>query len=125
MYEWLIPDGFVAPSTLEERENGWFSHEAICILNVSNEDAEFFVDVFFMDREPVTDRRFIVGARRTSRVIIGEGYAIEGSQTLGVPLGIAFSVRVRSVASLAIQYTRVDTRASNNALMSAIIDIRD
>jgi hypothetical protein len=124
MYEWLIPDGFVAPSTLAERESGCFSHEAICALNVSDEDAEFFVDVFFIDREPQINRRFTVGASRTSRIIVGQGYSIEGSQALDVPLGVAFSIRVRSTTELAIQSTRVDTRAANNALMSAIIKVQ-
>jgi len=121
MYEWVIPDGFVPSSTPEEKASHWFSHEAICALNVSGSDAEFYVDVFFIDREPVIDQKYTVGARRTSRVIVGEGYSISGSQSLPVPLDTAFSIRIKSEAGLAIQYTRVDTRATNNALMSAVI----
>ena len=121
MYEWIVPDGFVASSTKEEKANHWFSHEAICALNVSDREAEFFVDVYYIDREPLIGCRYFVGAKRTSRVIVGDEYSIPGSQSLEVPLNTPFSIRITSEANLDIQYTRVDTRAANNALMSSII----
>jgi len=121
MNEWLIPDGYVASSTPDEKKSRWYSHEAICALNISDRDAEFFVDIYFIDSEPIMGQKFVVGAKRTSRVILGEGYHIPGAQSLSIPTDTAFSVRVRSQADLAIQYTRVDTRSAKNALMSTLV----
>ena len=46
---WLIADGFMS-----DTKNGDFvSHEAVCVLNLSDETAEIKITVYFEDREPL------------------------------------------------------------------------
>ena len=57
---WLIPDGF-RPREGMYAERG---HEALMILNCTDEQADIHMTVFYEDREPVTGKRIVVGPRR-------------------------------------------------------------
>ena len=58
---WLIPDGFLPEESSETQE----SHEAICILNTSIEEAQLLISFYFEDREPIKDVRVTVPPERT------------------------------------------------------------
>ena len=121
MYTWLLPDGFVPTNGSNSENSQWVSHESICVLNTSKKSVEFFVDIYFIDRDPIRKVPFQVAPERSARVIVGNNYQLDHSLCLEVPAGIPFSLKITSEHDIAIQYTRADTRASNNALMSTLI----
>ena len=121
MYTWLLPDGFVPTNGSNDENTQWVSHESICVLNTTENTAEFFVDIYFIDREPIRKVPFQVAPERSARVIVGDSYRLANALCLNVPAGIPFSLKITSEHDIAIQYTRVDTRASNNALMSTLL----
>ena len=61
---WAIPEGYIPPTS-----NGpapeMISHEALCLLNASRQDANVELTVYFEDSEPVGPFRFTVQAERT------------------------------------------------------------
>lgn len=121
MYTWLIPDGFVA-SCSNPPADGCQPHEAIAILNENDVDVPILVDVFFADKSPILALPFSVGAQRSSRIIIGDDYdAIHGAERISLPYNTPYSLRIRAYRRIAVQFTRVDTRAGSIALMTTAI----
>jgi Class II Aldolase and Adducin N-terminal domain/Anabaena sensory rhodopsin transducer len=56
---WLIPDGFIPQESSGEQE----SHEALCVLNTSAEEAWLSISFYFEDRGPVRDVEVVVRSR--------------------------------------------------------------
>ena len=70
---WFIPDAF-----FPEKDNGdYVSHEAVCVLNTGDVDAEIKITLYFENREPEGGFTAVCGARRTNHIrmdkIVGEG----------------------------------------------------
>ena len=65
--KWAIPEGYIPPySHTTGRE--LLSHEAICILNASDQEAHLQITIFFSDRDPVGPYRISVPPRRTKHL---------------------------------------------------------
>jgi len=61
---WLVPDGFIPEESTGVQE----SHEAICVLNISAEQARLSISFYFEDRDPVKDVGVIVPPERTRHI---------------------------------------------------------
>ncbi|HIW33619.1 MAG TPA: hypothetical protein IAA29_12620, partial [Candidatus Paenibacillus intestinavium] len=61
---WMIPDGYIPPTSTGEL----VSHESICVLNTSSEQALIAITIFFEDREPIEDIEVVVAGRRTKHI---------------------------------------------------------
>jgi hypothetical protein len=61
---WAIPEGYI-PSEGIKGDPALVSHEAACILNAGDSDAEVTMMLFFEEREPAGPYHVTVGARRT------------------------------------------------------------
>ena len=64
---WAIAEGFI-PGWSHGPEPQMVSHETVCLLNASDQDAHVEITVFFKDREPAGPYRLIVPARRTRHI---------------------------------------------------------
>lgn len=111
---WAIAEGYIPPGS-HGPPPALTSHEAACLLNCSDSDAEVRITVFFSDREPVGPFRLIVPARRTRHVRFND---LEDPQP--IPLGTEFSSVLESSVPIVVQHTRLDSRQSENALMTTI-----
>lgn len=60
---WLIPDCYLEPVS-----NGQISHEAICVLNTSPEEAAIELTLFFEDRKTDTAFRSSCPSMRTHHI---------------------------------------------------------
>jgi hypothetical protein len=122
MYTWLVPDGSIPPNMGGEIP----SHEAICFVNPTLEDAEVHIDVFFVDREPVRDISLAVPAERSVHVALGAEFEPGGKYEaygmgVRIPASTPFSIRARCRVHLGCQYTRVHVSSSGTALMSTYV----
>jgi hypothetical protein len=90
------------------------SHEAINILNAGDLEAHVTLTVYFEDREPVV-YRVTVPPRRTVHQRLND---LEDPQP--VPRGLGASAVVESDVPIVVQQTRLDSRQSENALISTI-----
>lgn len=111
---WYIPDGYYPDS---ERDGKYVSHEAICVLNASDNDANLKITLYFEDTEPM--KGFVVEckAKRTNHIRMDQLQSIDGKT---VPRGVAYAILVESSADIICQYSRVDTAQENMSFMTTI-----
>lgn len=46
---WIIPDGFLQPKSTGDQ----ISHEAVCVLNLTDDPADIHLTLYFEDRDPM------------------------------------------------------------------------
>jgi hypothetical protein len=110
---WAIAEGYIpvwgtgpAPELI--------SHEAFCILNAGEEDAQIKLTIYYAEREPV-EYHLKVSARRTRHFRFNNLKDPEP-----VPHGLSYASVFESTVPVVIQHTRLDSRQAANALMTTI-----
>ena len=111
---WVIPEGYIPPESSYDTR-ALLSHEAACILNAGDADAHVEITLFFTDREPVGPYKVTVGARRTSHLRFNDL-----TDPAPVPLGTDYASVIESDVPIVVQYTRLDSRKAELALLSTM-----
>jgi hypothetical protein len=91
------------------------SHETVCLLNASDQDAHVEITIFYADREPVGPYRVTVPARRTKHLRFNDLKDPEP-----IPHETDYACVIESDVPIVVQHTRLDSRQAENALMSTI-----
>ncbi|MBF6607306.1 MAG: sensory rhodopsin transducer, partial [Flavobacterium sp.] len=91
------------------------SHETACILNTSNTDANIEIIIFFSDKDPVGPYKVSVEAQRTKHLRFND---LEDPEK--IPLDTDYSVVIESDVPIVVQHTRLDSRQTENALLTTI-----
>lgn len=112
--EWLIPDCYWPEITTGGH---YVSHEAICVLNTSDEDAVIDLTLYFEDREPITGFQAKCGARRTHHIRLDKIVDANGQH---IPIGTPYALLAVSNVPIVSQYSRLDTTQVNESLMTTI-----
>ena len=110
---WLIPDTYL--DSISKNPN--VSHEAICVINTSDTDAEIKLTLFFEDREARTDFSSHCPAMRTHHIRMDKLRNADGQP---IPRDTPYAVLLESNTPLVVQYSRLDTSAAEMALMTTI-----
>jgi hypothetical protein len=111
---WVIAEGYIPPgSTGTSRE--MVSHEAACILNAGDQQAQIAITVFFKDRDPVGPYRVEVEGKRTLHLRFNDLTDPEP-----IPFGTDYSSVIESNVPIVVQHTRLDSRQVALALMSTV-----
>jgi hypothetical protein len=116
---WAIPEGCL-PSGGIKGDPALEPHEATCILNTGDSDADVVLTLYFTDREPTGPYRLTVGARRTVHVRINDL-----SDPEPVPRDTPYASLIISTQPVVVQYTRLDSRDARIALLSTLAFPRD
>ncbi len=114
MPSWLIPDGFLpndAKATPQE------SHEALCLLNPTDEDVTVALTVYFADREPLNGLRVDVPARRTIHARLD---LLRTPEDAAIPHDAPYALRVDCPIAIGVQHSRMDTRQASLALFTTL-----
>ena len=111
---WAIAEGYI-PAWSHGPEPEFTSHETACILNTGDRDAHVELTIFFKDREPAGPYRLTVGARRTKHMRFNDLTDPEA-----IPKGTDYASVFVSDVPIIVQHTRLDSRQSENALLSTI-----
>lgn len=109
---WYIPDGF-CPSA----GYGLKSHDAVCVLNPGKEDAHISITLYFSDRDKMQGFKAVCPAERTNHIRMDK---ITDNQGNGVPKDTPYAMLVESDVEIIVQYSRMDTRQAEMALMTTI-----
>ena len=112
--EWLVPDCYWPEITTSGH---YVSHEAICVLNTGDKDAEINLTLYFEDEEPMHGFKTFCGARRTHHVRLDKLLDEDGNH---VPMGKPYAIYAISSVPVVMQYSRLDTTQANEALMTTI-----
>jgi hypothetical protein len=111
---WAIAEGYI-PAWSHGPEPEFTSHETACILNTNDEDAHVECTIYFKDREPAGPYHITVQARRTRHVRFNDLKDPEP-----IPKATDYSSVFVSDVPVVIQHTRLDSRQSENALITTI-----
>ena len=114
MKVWVIAEGYI-PSYSHGPTPQLESHETACILNTSDETANIEIMVFFTDREPAGPYKIKVSPRRTLHLRFNNLKDPEP-----IPFGTEFASVLTSDVPIVVQHTRLDSRQSENALMTTV-----
>ncbi len=112
--EWFIVDGY-RPSPNPNPAASYIGHESIMILNTNDSDAHIKINVYFEDREPVTDISMTVPARRIRCFMSHDKEALGG---LEIGVGVQYSMMIQSDVDVVVQYGRLDVQQPNMAYMA-------
>ena len=110
---WLIPDCFLNSKS----KNEYISHEAICVLNTSEEDADIRFTLFFEDREAIGGYGARCPAMRTHHIRLDMQRSATGEP---IPRDTPYAILVESSVPVVVQYSRLDASAAELALMTTI-----
>jgi hypothetical protein len=111
---WAIAEGYI-PGSSHGPEPQMTSHETACILNAGNTEAHVTITIFFADRDPIGPYRVTVPARRTQHVRFNDL-----THPAPVPVDTEYASVIESDVPIVVQHTRLDSRQSENALLSTI-----
>ncbi len=111
---WAIAEGYIPPFGHGPAPQ-MTSHETVCLLNATDQDAQVAITVYYTDREPVGPYRLTVPARRTRHVRFND---LTDPQP--IPPDTDFASVIESDVPIVVQHTRLDSRQAENALLSTI-----
>jgi hypothetical protein len=112
--EWVIAEGYIPPES-HGPEPQMTSHETVCMLNTSDEEAHVEITIYFKDKEPVGPYKVTVPARRTKHLRFNDLRDPEM-----IPRGTDYSSVIRSDVPIVAQHTRLDSRQAEEALITTI-----
>ena len=113
--KWAIPEGYIPAESTNSGDRRFVSHEAACLLNANDEDAEVTITIYFADREPAGPYRLTVGARRTLHMRFNDLTDPEP-----IPRDTDYASVIVASVPIVVQHTRLDSRQSALALLSTI-----
>jgi len=91
------------------------SHETACILNANDTEAHIEITIYFSDREPIGPYKITVPPRRTLHQRFNDLKDPEP-----IPKATNYASRIDSDVPIVVQHTRLDSRQSENALLTTI-----
>lgn len=111
---WAIAEGYI-PAESKGPEPQMTSHETACLLNMNDVEAQVEITIYFKDREPAGPYRVSVPPRRTKHLRFNDLQDPEP-----IPRDTDYSSAFVSNVPIVVQHTRLDSRQSENALLSTM-----
>jgi len=113
-HRWAIPEGYITAGS-HGPEPAMTIHETVCVLNAADDAAHIRITVYYADREPAGPYLVTVPARRTKHIRFNDLTEPES-----IPVATDFASVIESDIPIVVQHTRLDSRQSENALMTTI-----
>ena len=110
---WIIPDGFMS----DTKSKDYVSHEAVCVLNLTENDANVKLTIFFEDREPLEGFKAECKSKRTNHIRLDR---IENDKGVKIPKEVPYAILVESDTDIICQHSRMDVSDPNVTLMTTI-----
>jgi hypothetical protein len=111
---WAIAEGYI-PAQSTGPEPQMTSHETACLLNASDAPAHVRITIYFEDREPAGPYTLEIPPRRTRHVRFNDLRDPEP-----IPPDTDYASVIESDVPIVVQHTRLDSRQSENALITTI-----
>ena len=105
---WFMPDAFYPVKDKGE----YVSHEAVCVLNTGDTDAEINITLYFEDKEPRGGFTAKCPARRTNHIRM--------DKIRDKDRGVPYAMLVESNVPIVVQYSRLDTTQAEMSFMGLI-----
>lgn len=111
---WCLPDCYYPANSTEAP---YVSHEAVCVLNVTDQDAHISITLYFEDAEPQSGFHAECGRRRTNHIRLDRIRSEDGHT---IEKGRAYALVLESDVPVVCQYSRVDTTQERLGLATTI-----
>jgi hypothetical protein len=111
---WAIAEGWI-PAWSHGPEPQMLSHETACILNANDTEAHVEITIFYSDRDPVGPYLVTVPARRTWHTRFNDL-----TDPAPIPKATNYASTIDCDVPIVVQHTRLDSRQSENALLTTI-----
>lgn len=111
---WAIAEGYI-PGWSHGVAPEMTSHETVCILNMTDHDADVEITIYFSNREPQGPYRLVVPARRTLHKRLNELH-----DPASIPKETDYACTIDSNVPIVVQHTRLDSRQAENALITTM-----
>lgn len=112
---WAIAEGYIPPNDEGATDRRFIPHEAACILNTNDRDAQVAITLYFADRGPAGPYKVTVRAQRTLHLRFNDLVEPEP-----VPRDTDYSSVFFSDVPIVVQHTRLDSRKDALALLSTV-----
>jgi len=112
--KWVIPEGYI-PGWSHGDSPDLESHDALLILNTSNKTAHVEIYIYFEDKDPVGPYSVIINPIRTKHLLVNDFTSPQP-----IPRETAYSSVISSDTPVVVEYTRLDSRQAENALLTTI-----
>jgi hypothetical protein len=110
---WLFADGY-----WDSHSTGLYpSHESVCVLNTSKEDAVIKMTLYFEDREKMEGFVSFCKAERTHHIRMDKLLNEDGQP---VPIDVPYAILLESNVDVVCQYSRLDSAQAEMALMTTM-----
>lgn len=110
---WAIGDGFMSSTEC----GGYNSHEAVCVLNVTEKCAKIDITIYFEDREPLLGFKAKCEAKRTNHIRLDK---IKNEVGDSIPKDVPYAILVKSDVEIIVQHSRMDVSQAEMALMTTM-----
>ena len=110
---WFIPDAFYP----EVDKGDYVSHEAVCVLNTGEKDAEISITLYFENKDPIGGFKAVCGAKRTNHIRMDKIVSVDGKK---VERGVPYAMLVESNVPVVVQYSRLDTTQAEMSFMGLL-----
>ncbi len=110
---WTIGDGFMSST----QKGDYVSHEAVCVLNLSQDTANIDITVYFEDREPMKGFSAVCDSDRTNHIRLDR---IENDRGEKIPHEVPYAILVESDQPIVVQHSRMDVTQPEMTLMTTI-----
>ncbi len=111
--KYCIPDCFWPVKD----QGSYLGHEAISILNLSDQDVPAEMTLYFEDRKKLEGFHLEIPAERT---IHFHTYDLKNEQGVSIPRGVGYAAVIECEKPIVVQYTRVDTTQSELGLATTM-----
>lgn len=111
---WYFPDGYLPE---KKSEGEMEAHEALMLLNTSENDVDVKIDIYFDDQEPIRNIPVTVGAERVKTLRLDNPDDFNG---INIPLLKQYSLRISAEREIVAQFGRLDTTQVNMAYYGAM-----
>lgn len=111
---WAIAEGYI-PESSNGPQPEMLSHETVCLLNAGDTEANVEITIYFSDRDPAGPYKVKIPPRRTSHLRFNDLKDPEP-----IPKGKDYSSIIESDVPIVAQHTRLDSRRSENALLTTM-----
>ena len=111
---WAICDGHI-PLVSHGKEPTFTSHDKLCILNTSSQDARVELTIYYQDAAPDGPYPLQVASERVRHVRINDLI-----DPRAVPLNVPYGLVITSDVDVIVQFSRRDTSQGENALMTTL-----
>ncbi|EPZ52530.1 sensory rhodopsin transducer [Alicyclobacillus acidoterrestris] len=110
---WVIADGYLPTNSTGNQ----VSHEAVCVLNLTPDEAVIQLTVYFEDRDPLAGFTCLCGAQRTNHIRLDRLVNDAGEQ---IPRGVPYALKIDSTVPVIVQHSRMDTSQEALALFTTM-----